>query len=198
VFPSRNKEDASMDGRKDYTSNAGQMPGASRSDAQGTLPSSPLTPRAGSGVGQSTSAPPLSGLRQQVEQTRSEVGEALDRGRAGIAESASVARDSLAEDMSRLRDDVASLKETLARFASQAGSEASQTLRQVGQTVASQVGTAASGVAEAGSELAASAKEQAKTLASELETMARRNPLGALAGAVFVGVIIGIMSRGRR
>jgi len=82
---------------------------------------------------------------------RAEVGEALDRGRAGIAGSASVARDSFAEDMSRLRDDVASRKETLARFASQAGSEASQTLRQVGQTVASQVGTAASGVAEAGS-----------------------------------------------
>jgi ubiquinone biosynthesis protein UbiJ len=106
---------------------------------------------AGSGFGQSTSAPSLSGLRQQAEQTRSEVGEALDRGRAGIAGSASVARDSFAEDMSRLRDDVASLKETLARFASQAGSEASQTLRQVGQTVASQVGTAASGLAEAGS-----------------------------------------------
>jgi hypothetical protein len=30
-------------------------------------------------------------------------------------------------------------------------------------------------------QLAASAKEQAKTLASELDTMARRNPLGALA-----------------
>jgi len=69
-------------------------------------PSSPLTPPAGSGFGQSTSAPSLSGLR--AEQTRSEVGEALDRGRAGIAESASAARDSLAEDVSRLRDDVAS------------------------------------------------------------------------------------------
>jgi len=105
---------------------------------------------AGSGFGQSTSAPSPSGLRQQAEQTRSEVGEALDRGRAG-AESASVARDSLAEDMSRLRDDVASPKETLARFASQAGSEARQTLRQVGQTVASHVGTASSRLAEAGS-----------------------------------------------
>jgi len=190
-----------MEGRRDYTSSAGQMPGASRSDAQGTVgtqsPTSPSKPPAGSGFGQSTSAPSLSGLRQQAEQTRSEVGEALDRGRAGIAESASAARDDLTEDMSRLRDDVASLKETLARFASQAGSEASQTLRQVGQTVATQLGTAASGVAEAGSELAASAKEQAKTFASEVETMARRNPLGALAGALFVGVIIGMISRGR-
>jgi ElaB/YqjD/DUF883 family membrane-anchored ribosome-binding protein len=190
-----------MDERKDYTSSAGQMPGASRSGAQGTVsspsPSSPPRPPLGSGSGQSTSAPSLSGLRQQAEQVRSEVGDALDRGRAGIAESASAARDNLADDMSKLRDDVAGLKDTLARFASQAGSEAGKTIREVGQSVASQVGTAASGVAEAGSELAASAKEQAKTFASELETMARRNPLGALAGALFVGVIIGMMSRGR-
>ena len=103
----------------------------------------------------------------------------------------------LTDDMGKLRDDIASLKETVARLASQASTEAGKTIRGVGQTVASQVGTAASGVAEAGSELAASAKEQAKTFASELEAVARRNPLGALAGALFVGVLIGMMSRGR-
>jgi hypothetical protein len=41
------------------------------------------------------------------------------------------------------------------------------------------------------------ATEQAKTLASDLEGMARRNPLGTSAGAVLVGVVIGLMSRGR-
>ena len=50
---------------------------------------------------------------------------------------------------------------------------------------------------DAGSELAASAKEQAKTFAAELEGFARRQPLGALAGALLVGVVIGLMSRGR-
>jgi hypothetical protein len=65
------------------------------------------------------------------------------------------------------------------------------------QTVAAQVGNATTGVADAGSELASSAKEHAKTLASELEGMARRNPLGTIAGALLVGVIIGMMSRGR-
>ena len=187
--------------RKDYTSSAGPMPGASRGDAQATVssqsPNSPLRPPSGSGTGTPTGSPSAGGLREQVEQVRSEVGEAWNRGRTGIADSASAARDNLADDMSKLRDDVAGLKETLARFASQAGSEAGKTIREVGQTVASQVGTAASGVAEAGSELAASAKEQAKTFASELETVARRNPLGALAGALFVGVLIGMMSRGR-
>jgi hypothetical protein len=59
------------------------------------------------------------------------------------------------------------------------------------------VGDAAGGVAEAGSELASSAREHAKTLASELEGMARRNPLGTIAGALVLGVIIGMMTRGR-
>jgi ElaB/YqjD/DUF883 family membrane-anchored ribosome-binding protein len=67
----------------------------------------------------------------------------------------------------------------------------------VSQTVASQVGDAASGVADAGSELASSAKEHAKTFASELEGMARRNPLGTIAGVLAVGVIVGMMLRGR-
>src|SRR5262245_38436541 len=109
----------------------------------------------------------------------------------------SSAADGLTADMGRLRADIASLKETVTRLASQASTEAGKTIRGVGQTVASQVGTAASGVAEASSELAASAKEQAKTFASELEAVARRNPLGALAGALFVGVLIGMMSRSR-
>jgi hypothetical protein len=50
---------------------------------------------------------------------------------------------------------------------------------------------------DTGSELATSAKEHAKTFASELEGMARRNPLGTIAGVLLVGVIIGMMTRGR-
>ena len=96
-----------------------------------------------------------------------------------------------------LRRDMAKLTDTLARFASQAGGDAAQTVRTLSQTLASQVGHAAGGVADAGSELASSAKEHAKTFASELEGMARRNPLGTIAGALLVGVIIGMMSRGR-
>ena len=41
------------------------------------------------------------------------------------------------------------------------------------------------------------AKEQAKTFASELENMGRRNPLGAMAAALMVGVLIGLIGRGR-
>src|SRR6516162_6203440 len=98
--------------------------------------------------------------------------------------------------MSNLRRDVASLKDTFARLASQVGGEVAKTARGVRQTVASQVGSATSGVTDAG-ELASAAKEHAKTFASEFESMARRNPLGTIAGALLVGVIIGMMSRGR-
>jgi len=99
--------------------------------------------------------------------------------------------------LSELRQDMASLKNTLSRFASQAGDEAAKTVRGASQTLASQVGSAASGVADMSSDLASTAKEHAKTFASELEGMARRNPLGTIAGALVVGVVIGLMSRGR-
>ena len=101
------------------------------------------------------------------------------------------------DDLSDLRRDVARLSDTLARLASQAGGEAVQAVRNASQTFASQVSSAAGGVADAGAELASSAKERAKTFASELEGMARRNPLGTIAGALVVGVIIGMMSKGR-
>jgi ElaB/YqjD/DUF883 family membrane-anchored ribosome-binding protein len=99
--------------------------------------------------------------------------------------------------LSELRQDMASLKSTISRFASQAGDDAAKTVRGASQTLAAQVGSAASGVADMSSDLATSAKEHAKTFASELEGMARRNPLGTLAGALVVGVVIGMMSRGR-
>jgi len=99
--------------------------------------------------------------------------------------------------LSELRQDITSLKNTISRFASQAGDETAKTVRGASQTLASQVGSAASGVADMGSDLATTAKEHAKTFASELEGMARRNPLGTIAGALVVGVVIGLMSRGR-
>jgi ElaB/YqjD/DUF883 family membrane-anchored ribosome-binding protein len=103
----------------------------------------------------------------------------------------------LNEDVNKLRRDVASLKDNFARLAAQAGGEAVKTVRNVSQAVASQVGGAASGAADAGSELASSAKEHVRTVASELEGMARRHPLGTIAGALVVGIVIGMMSRGR-
>ena len=108
-----------------------------------------------------------------------------------------VRRDRLGQTLSQLSRDVASLKNTFALLASQAGGEAAKTMRNMSDAVASQVGDAASGVADTSSDLATSARQQAKTVASELEAMARRNPLGTIAGTLVVGVIIGMMTRGR-
>ena len=101
----------------------------------------------------------------------------------------------LNESISELRRDLASVKADFARLASQASGEAAKTIRNVHQTVASKVG--GPGVADASFDFASSAKQHAETFTSELEGLARRNPLGAIAGAVLVGVIIGIMTRGR-
>ena len=108
-----------------------------------------------------------------------------------------VQRDGLGDTVSQLSRDIATLKDSFARFASQAGGEAAKAMRNMSQSVTSQVGDAASGAADKGADLAAAAREQVKTFASELEAMARRNPLGTIAGTLLVGIVIGMMSRGR-
>jgi ElaB/YqjD/DUF883 family membrane-anchored ribosome-binding protein len=82
-----------------------------------------------------------------------------------------------------------SLVDSGAAIAQQVGNAASQVSRQVTD--------AASGAIEAGTNAATYAADQAKSLTSEIETFARRNPLGALAGALAVGVLIGMLGRGR-
>ena len=103
--------------------------------------------------------------------------------------------DGLGEVMGQFSRDVASLKDTFTRLTSQLGDVGTKTARNVSQAVASQIGSATS--VDTGSDLASSAREHAKTFASELEGMARRNPLGTIAGALMIGIVIGMMSRGR-
>jgi ElaB/YqjD/DUF883 family membrane-anchored ribosome-binding protein len=76
-----------------------------------------------------------------------------------------------------------------------AGTEAARSAREVTASVAGQVTSAASDLAGRGVDMASAAGEQAKSFASEIEGMARRNPIGALAGAVLIGVLIGMMGR---
>ena len=106
-------------------------------------------------------------------------------------------RDSLAEDVSSLRQDMAKMHDILTRFTSEAGGQAARTVRNVGHTVASQVGSTASGIASTSADVAASATQQFKTFTNELEDIARKNPLGALAGALVIGIVIGLIARGR-
>jgi ElaB/YqjD/DUF883 family membrane-anchored ribosome-binding protein len=120
-------------------------------------------------------------------------------GSAGKQEGdAEAVRDRLAEDVSNLRADVTKLHDILSKFISEAGGQAARTARNVGQVVASHVGSTATGLANTGADIATSATKQLKTFATELEEIARKNPLGALAGALGVGIVIGLIVRGRR
>ena len=120
-------------------------------------------------------------------------------GSAGKQEGdAEAVRDRLAEDVSNLRADMTKLHDILSKFISEAGGQAARTARNVGQVVASHVGSTATGLASTGADIATSATKQLKTFATELEEIARKNPLGALAGALGVGIVIGLVVRGRR
>jgi ElaB/YqjD/DUF883 family membrane-anchored ribosome-binding protein len=126
---------------------------------------------------------------------RASVGESLSRGKEALGNVATGAMADASSDLEALRNDLASLKNTLARFMTEAGGEAAKSAREVSSSVAGHVGDTASDLADKGARFAATTGEQAKTFAGEIEAFARRNPLGALAGAVAVGFIIGLWGR---
>jgi ElaB/YqjD/DUF883 family membrane-anchored ribosome-binding protein len=125
------------------------------------------------------------------------IADSVARGRDAIGDAAQEALNAATSDVQSLRNDINNLKDTLAKFLSQAGNEAAKSARDVGATVASQVSDAASDLANKGATMASGASDQAKNFAAELEAMARRNPIGTLASAVLVGVLIGVVGRRR-
>jgi ElaB/YqjD/DUF883 family membrane-anchored ribosome-binding protein len=127
------------------------------------------------------------------------VAESLNRGKDAIEAAANEAMTAAASDLEAIRNDLNSLKDTLARFMAQASSEAVKSARDISSSVAGQVkdavGDVAGNLADKGTGFVSTTGEQAKTLAAELEAMARRNPLGALAGALAIGFLIGVWGR---
>ena len=127
------------------------------------------------------------------------VSESLNRGKDAIEAAAGEAMTAAAADLQAIRNDLSNLKDTLARFMAQASSEAAKSARDVSSSVAGQlkdaVGDVADDLAGKGTQFVSTAGEQGKTLAAEIEAMARRNPLGALAGALAIGFLIGAWGR---
>jgi ElaB/YqjD/DUF883 family membrane-anchored ribosome-binding protein len=150
----------------------------------------------GSGAG-NLSTRPTQALGNGIEELKNKVGDAVDRGKANLASSAASTGNDLAADVARLREDMAAIQKTLSTFATQSGREAAKTAQELGSAVASQAGAVAQQVGEAASEYASVATQQAKTFASEIENTARKNPLGTIGATLLVGIVIGMMSRGR-
>ena len=130
------------------------------------------------------------------------VSESLNRGKDAVGTAANEAMTAAASDLQAIRNDLNSLKDTLARFVTRASSEAARSARDVSSSVSGQVkdardtvGGVAGDLADRGMAFSATAGQQTKTLTAELEAMARRNPLGALAGALAMGFLIGVWGR---
>jgi ElaB/YqjD/DUF883 family membrane-anchored ribosome-binding protein len=122
---------------------------------------------------------------------RESVASSISRGNEAVSAAASDVMDTAGADLKAPQSDLSDLKDTVAKLVSRAGDEAAKSAREI----AGQVSTAAGDLAEKGANVASVATDQAKTLVTEVENIARRNPLGALAGAVVVGVLIGMMGR---
>jgi ElaB/YqjD/DUF883 family membrane-anchored ribosome-binding protein len=116
----------------------------------------------------------------------SSVADSLGRSKDAIGSAASEAVGRAAADLESLRKDLNGLKDTIASFMTDAGKEAMKSARDVSSVIADQGATMAVGAAERG-----------KSLVGELEAMARRNPLGTIAGAVAVGMLIATFGRRR-
>lgn len=119
------------------------------------------------------------------------VASSINRGKEPVTTAASDAMDTGGAALKALQSDLSEVKETVAKLLSRASNETAKSARDL----AGQVSTAASDIAERGAHVASAASDQAKTLVTDMENMARRNPLGALAGAVVVGLLIGMMGR---
>jgi len=123
--------------------------------------------------------------------------ESLNRGRDAIGDVAAEGMRAAASDLQALRNDLNNLKETMSKFMAQASTQAMKSAREATSAAVGQVGDAASGLADRGSRMACTAGDHVKTFGGEFESMVRRNPLGALAGAVAIGVLVGALGRRR-
>lgn len=105
--------------------------------------------------------------------------------------------EQLTADLKMLREDLANLTSTVKALVTHKTDELVGSARDMSSNMAAQVGDTAAQLANRGSDLASSASQQAKTFASEVEAIGRANPLGAMAAALLVGVLIGLIGRGR-
>jgi ElaB/YqjD/DUF883 family membrane-anchored ribosome-binding protein len=133
--------------------------------------------------------------RDSVEAAGAAISDSIARGKDAVGAAAKDTMKSAGSDLQSLQADINGLKDTVTKFMSEAAGQAAKSAREVSSSVTNRVSDVAGDLADRGSAMASTATEQAKTFASELESMARRNPIGAIAGAVLVGILIGVLGR---
>jgi ElaB/YqjD/DUF883 family membrane-anchored ribosome-binding protein len=136
-------------------------------------------------------------VRGSIASVGASVSDSVARGRDAVGAAASEAVDTASSDMQSLRTDLNRLKDTVSTFMAQAAQEATKSAREVSSNVVGRFGDVADDIARRGSAMASTATEQANSAVSEFESMVRRNPMGAMAGAVMVGILIGALGRRR-
>ena len=121
--------------------------------------------------------------------------EALSRGKEAASAAGAEAASSAASAVQSLRGEIKNIQDMVMRLAAQSGREAVGSARNAAAAAAERVGDVAGDLARSSADAAAAATDRAKSLAGELEGMARRNPMGVIAGAVVIGVLIGVFGR---
>jgi ElaB/YqjD/DUF883 family membrane-anchored ribosome-binding protein len=136
-------------------------------------------------------------VRGSIASVGASVSDSVARGRDAIGAAAGDAVDAASGDLQSLKTDLNRLKDTVSTFMAQATQEATKSAREVSSNVVGRFGDVADDVARRSSAMASTATEQANSAVSEFESMVRRNPMGAMAGAVMVGILIGALGRRR-
>jgi ElaB/YqjD/DUF883 family membrane-anchored ribosome-binding protein len=121
--------------------------------------------------------------------------EALSRGKEAASAAGAEAASSGVSAVQSLRSEIKNIQDMLTRLAVQSGREAVDSARHAAAAAAERVGDVAGDLARSSADAAAAATDRAKSVAGELEGMARRNPMGVIAGAVVIGVLIGVFGR---
>jgi ElaB/YqjD/DUF883 family membrane-anchored ribosome-binding protein len=136
-------------------------------------------------------------LRGSIASVGASVSDSAARSRDAIGAAASGAVDAAGGDLQALRTDLNRLKDTVSACIAQATAEATKSARELSSNVVGQVTDAADDIVRRGGTMASTATGQARNVASEFESMVRRNPIGAMTGALTVGILIGMLGRRR-
>jgi ElaB/YqjD/DUF883 family membrane-anchored ribosome-binding protein len=121
--------------------------------------------------------------------------EVANRGKEAVTAAGKDTAERGQVDIAALREDLNDLKDMVMRTISSTASDVASSARDATANLAGRVNNAAGELAEKGRDAVHATTDHAKNIVDELEGVARRNPIGTLAAAVVVGILIGMTGR---